>query len=44
MDVNSFYGTRMCTLQAHVPENPQDSDADISDVDDPTENPDYHPV
>ncbi len=44
MDVNSFYGTRAHTLQAHVPENPQDSDADLSDVDDPIEDPDYHPV
>ncbi len=42
MDVNSFYGTRTCTLQAHVPETPQDSD--LSDVDDPIEDPDYHPV
>ncbi len=38
-----FYGTRTCTLQAHVPENPQYSDADLSDVDDPIEDPDYHP-
>uniref|UniRef100_A0A9J7Z3Z2 PiggyBac transposable element-derived protein domain-containing protein n=1 Tax=Cyprinus carpio carpio TaxID=630221 RepID=A0A9J7Z3Z2_CYPCA len=44
MDVNSFYGTRTRTLQALVPENPQDSDADLSDVDDPIEDPDYHPV
>ncbi|KAL0151969.1 hypothetical protein M9458_052687 [Cirrhinus mrigala] len=44
MDVNSFYGKRMCTLQALVPENPQESDADFSDVDDPIEDPDYHPI
>ncbi|KAL0147811.1 hypothetical protein M9458_056888 [Cirrhinus mrigala] len=34
----------MCTLQALVPENPQESDADFSDVDDPIEDPDYHPI
>ncbi|XP_050959103.1 piggyBac transposable element-derived protein 2 [Labeo rohita] len=44
MDVNSFYGKRMRTLQALVPENPQESDADFSDVDDPIEDPDYHPI
>uniref|UniRef100_A0A672L7S8 PiggyBac transposable element-derived protein domain-containing protein n=1 Tax=Sinocyclocheilus grahami TaxID=75366 RepID=A0A672L7S8_SINGR len=44
MDVNHFYGTRTRTLQALVPENPQDSDADLSDADDPIEDPDYHPV
>ncbi len=40
MDVNSFYGTRTM-VQVLVPENPQDADADLSDVDDPIEDPDY---
>ena len=44
MDAKSFYGARQRTLLALVPEIPEDSDADLSDNDDPIEDPDYHPT
>lgn len=41
MDTKTFYGTRPHTRLALIPENPQDSDADLTDDDDdPTEDPD----
>ncbi|XP_051972529.1 uncharacterized protein LOC127636150 [Xyrauchen texanus] len=43
MDVKSFYGSRPRTFLALVPENPEDSDADLSD-DDPVDDPDYLPT
>ncbi|XP_028324766.1 piggyBac transposable element-derived protein 3-like [Gouania willdenowi] len=43
MDAKTFYGARPRTLLALVPENPQDSDGDLSD-DDPTDDPDYLPT
>ena len=42
--LRSFYGARQHTLLAIVPERPEDSDADLSDNDDPIEDPDYHPT
>ncbi|GAA6225105.1 piggyBac transposable element-derived protein 2-like isoform X1 [Lates japonicus] len=45
MDAKTFYGTRPCIPLALVPENPHDSDADLSDSDDdPIEDPDYQPI
>lgn len=45
MDTKTFYGARPRTFLAHVPENPQDSDGELSDDDDDkTEDPDYHPT
>ncbi|CAL8279769.1 unnamed protein product [Arctogadus glacialis] len=44
MDAKSFYGARQRTLLALAPERPEDSDADQSDIDDPIEDPDYHPT
>ena len=44
MDAKSFYGARQRTLLALVPEHPEDSDADLSDNDDPIEDPEYHPT
>lgn len=45
MDTKTFYGTRPCIPLALVPENPQDSDADLSDSDnDPIDDPDYQPI
>lgn len=44
MDAKTFYGARPRTHLALVPENPQDSDVDLSDDDDPLEDPDYHPT
>lgn len=43
MDTKTFYDARPRTFLALVPENPQDSDADLSD-DDPTDDPDYLPI
>ena len=43
MDAKSFYGARQRTLLALVPEHPEDSDADLSDNDDPIEDPDIIP-
>ncbi|XP_070778935.1 piggyBac transposable element-derived protein 3-like [Enoplosus armatus] len=42
MEAKRFYGAGPRTFLALVPENPQDSDADLSD-DDPVEDPDYLP-
>lgn len=44
MDAKSFYGARPRTLLALIPDNPQDSDADLSDGDDCVEDPDYQPT
>uniref|UniRef100_A0A3B5R2X5 PiggyBac transposable element-derived protein domain-containing protein n=1 Tax=Xiphophorus maculatus TaxID=8083 RepID=A0A3B5R2X5_XIPMA len=43
MDAKSFYGARPLTLLALVPENPQESEGDLSD-DDQVEDPDYQPT
>lgn len=43
MDAKSFYSARPRTLLALVPENPEDSDVDLSD-DDPIDDPDYLPT
>lgn len=43
MDAKSFYGARPRTPLALVPENPQESDGDLSD-DDQVEDPDYQPT
>ncbi|XP_032436485.1 piggyBac transposable element-derived protein 2-like [Xiphophorus hellerii] len=43
MDAKSFYGARPRTLLALVPENPQESDGDLSN-DDQVEDPDYQPA
>lgn len=45
MDAKSFYGSRPRNFQALVPEDPQDSEADLSDDDDDDtiEDPDYLP-
>lgn len=43
MDTKSFYGARPQTFLALVPENPQDSEADLSDYD-PLDDPDYLPT
>ncbi|KAL2077611.1 hypothetical protein ACEWY4_027115 [Coilia grayii] len=43
MDPKTFYGKRARNLQALVPDNPQDSDANLSDTDDELEDPDYQP-
>lgn len=44
MDAKTFYGARPRTLLALVPENPQESDGDLSDNDDTVEDPDFHPT
>ncbi len=44
MDTKTFCGARPCTLLALVPENPQESDSDLSDNDDQVEDPDFHPT
>ncbi|KAL7373501.1 hypothetical protein ABVT39_007950 [Epinephelus coioides] len=41
MDPKKFYGSRPRTFLALVPENPHDSDADLSDEDDKVEDPNY---
>lgn len=43
MGAETFYGKRLRTPLALIPENPQDLDVDLSDdEDDPAEDPDYH--
>lgn len=44
IDAKSFYGARPRNFLAIIPENPQDSDADLSDDDDQIEDPDYQPT
>lgn len=44
MDTKTFYGARPRTLLALVPENPEESDGDLSDNDDQVEDPDFHPT
>ncbi|XP_061591810.1 piggyBac transposable element-derived protein 2-like [Cololabis saira] len=44
MDTKEFYGLRPRNFLALVPENPHDSDADLSDEEDKTEDPDYLPA
>lgn len=45
IDGDSFlYEARSRTLLALAPENPQDCDADLSDDEDRTEDPDYQPA
>ncbi|KAL7405160.1 hypothetical protein ABVT39_024706 [Epinephelus coioides] len=44
MDPKKFYGSRPRTFLALEPENPHDSDADLSDEDDKVEDPDYLPL
>ncbi|CAK6972417.1 piggyBac transposable element-derived protein 2-like isoform X2 [Scomber scombrus] len=44
MDAKTFYGARPRPLLALVPEDPQDSDGELSDDDDPLEDPGYQPT
>uniref|UniRef100_A0A3Q2SZ84 PiggyBac transposable element-derived protein domain-containing protein n=1 Tax=Fundulus heteroclitus TaxID=8078 RepID=A0A3Q2SZ84_FUNHE len=44
MDSKTFYASRTHNSQALIPEQPQDSDADLSSDDDEIEDPDYHPT
>uniref|UniRef100_A0A3B3QTZ4 PiggyBac transposable element-derived protein domain-containing protein n=1 Tax=Paramormyrops kingsleyae TaxID=1676925 RepID=A0A3B3QTZ4_9TELE len=45
MDCKTFYGARPRNFLALIPENPQDSDVDLSDEDDDqTDDPDYQPT
>ncbi|KAK7909774.1 hypothetical protein WMY93_014458 [Mugilogobius chulae] len=44
MDLKTFYGARPRTLLALVPENPEESDGDLSDSDVQIEDPDFHPT
>ncbi|XP_062851349.1 piggyBac transposable element-derived protein 3-like [Trichomycterus rosablanca] len=44
MDTKIFYGARPRSVLALIPENPQESDGDLSDDDDQIEDPDYLPT
>lgn len=44
MDTKTFYGAKQVTSLALIPENPEDSDADLSDDDDQIDVPDYQPT
>ncbi|MEQ2184274.1 hypothetical protein GOODEAATRI_006129 [Goodea atripinnis] len=44
MDSKTFYSARLHVPLALVPANPHDSDADLSDDDDPILDPDYQPI
>ncbi|MEQ2296492.1 hypothetical protein AMECASPLE_025349 [Ameca splendens] len=44
MDSKTFYSARLHVPLALVPANPHDSDADMSDDDDPILDPDYQPT